>query len=142
MLEVDRLAKRFAERHVALGEVSLRVGEGEIVAVVGASGCGKSTLLRLVAGLDAPSAGRIAPRRRAARRPLAKVGVVFQEPRLMPWLRSPTTSRSACRAGCRRERARLAARRSRAVGLGRFADALPKTCRAAWRSAAPWRAPS
>ena len=72
MLEIDRVGKRFADGHAALGQVSLRVGEGEIVAVVGASGCGKSTLLRLVAGLERPSEGTHPPRRRAADRPLAQ----------------------------------------------------------------------
>ena len=71
MLEVDRIAKRFPNGHEALGQVALRVAEGEILAVIGASGCGKSTLLRLIAGLDAPSEGRIrsTARRSPAPRP-------------------------------------------------------------------------
>src|SRR4051794_9644417 len=43
----------------AVGDVSLHVGEGEVVALVGESGCGKSTLGRIVAGILAPTRGRI-----------------------------------------------------------------------------------
>jgi sulfonate transport system ATP-binding protein len=59
---------------------------GEIVAVVGASGCGKTTLVRLLAGLDRPQAGRIALDGAPLDGPHARIGVVFQEPRLLPWL--------------------------------------------------------
>ncbi|MBK8458732.1 MAG: sn-glycerol-3-phosphate ABC transporter ATP-binding protein UgpC [Phyllobacteriaceae bacterium] len=42
-----------------LHDINLEIADGEFVVLVGPSGCGKSTLLRLIAGLDAPSAGRI-----------------------------------------------------------------------------------
>src|SRR4051812_29429690 len=46
-------------RGVALGPLSLAIANGEIVALVGPSGCGKSTALRLLAGLEAPTAGQV-----------------------------------------------------------------------------------
>ncbi len=64
--------------------IDLHIPAGQFVAIVGRSGCGKSTLLRLVAGLDAPTAGTIA----FGEQPRAQdVRVMFQEPRLLPWAR-------------------------------------------------------
>ena len=128
MLELDRIGKRFPNGHEALGQISLKIAEGEILAVVGASGCGKSTLLRLVAGLDAPSDGRIALDRTPLTGPSPKVGVVFQEPRLMPWLKvKDNVAFGLSRQLPRAERERRAAGEIDRVGLARFADALPKT---------------
>ena len=123
MLEVDRVSKRFLNGYAALAEVSLAVREGEILAVIGASGCGKSTLLRLVAGLEAPSAGSI-----RLDGPSPKLGVVFQEPRLMPWLKlADNVAFGLPRRLPRAERTRLAEAALARVGLARFTHALPKT---------------
>ncbi|WP_119272518.1 ABC transporter ATP-binding protein [Taklimakanibacter deserti] len=70
-----------------LNDIDLKVGKGQLVALVGPSGCGKSTLLRLFAGLMSPSAGKIevagmAPAE-AARKKL--IGVAFQDATLLPW---------------------------------------------------------
>ena len=86
MLRLDGLAKTYADGTVALTGIDLTVGSCEIVALVGGSGCGKTTLLRLLAGLDVPSAGRIALDGEPVTGPHPGIGIVFQEPRLMPWL--------------------------------------------------------
>lgn len=58
-LLLDRLTKIYPDGTRALRDFCLTVEEGELVTVVGPSGCGKSTLLRLVAGLEAPTAGSV-----------------------------------------------------------------------------------
>src|SRR5262249_59577091 len=71
---------------VARARLALAIRHGEFVSLVGPSGCGKSTALRLIAGLTAPTAGRIeVSRGTAAERPGHAIGFVFQEPTLMPW---------------------------------------------------------
>ncbi|MDT7515338.1 ABC transporter ATP-binding protein [Rhodoferax mekongensis] len=57
-LVTEKLVKRFDEA-VAVDEVSLSIGQGEIFALLGSSGCGKSTLLRMLAGFESPTSGRI-----------------------------------------------------------------------------------
>ena len=74
----------------ALRDISFGVGRGELVALVGPSGCGKSTLLRIVAGLRAPTRGRVAVDGVEVRKPLAAVGMVFQAPVLLN-VREPGT---------------------------------------------------
>ncbi len=58
MLEVDALSSRYG-RITALSEVSLRVDDGELVALVGANGAGKSTLLRALSGVQPIAAGSV-----------------------------------------------------------------------------------
>jgi sulfonate transport system ATP-binding protein len=86
MFVVEQLSKTYADGTRALADVSLKVADGEILALVGGSGCGKTTLLRLVAGLDQASAGRIAVDNETISAPHPYVGIAFQESRLLPWL--------------------------------------------------------
>src|SRR3982750_4341944 len=86
MLRLEHPSKTYADGTRALADVTLGVDEAEIVALVGGSGCGKTTLLRLIAGLDRASAGAISLDGERISEPHPAVGIVFQEPRLLPWL--------------------------------------------------------
>src|SRR5438128_10198467 len=70
----------------ALDRVSLQVGEGEFVCLVGASGCGKSTLLNIIAGLEKPDGGTVLADGKPVTSPGRERLVMFQEPALFPWL--------------------------------------------------------
>jgi NitT/TauT family transport system ATP-binding protein len=72
----------------ALDGVSFGLRAGEFVSIVGPSGCGKSTLVMLVAGLLAPTAGRVAIGGRTVDRPQTDLGIVFQSPVLLAWRRA------------------------------------------------------
>jgi sulfonate transport system ATP-binding protein len=87
MLVLDRVGKTYPNGVHALGGVSLEVEPGEILAVIGGSGCGKSTLLRAIGGLDPASEGTVTLDGERITRPHEKIGIVFQEPRLLPWLK-------------------------------------------------------
>lgn len=68
-----------------LDDLSLSVGDGEFLAVLGPSGGGKSTLLKLLAGLASAQAGRVAVGNVEIKHPHRDVGMVFQRPTLLPW---------------------------------------------------------
>ncbi len=70
----------------ALSETSLRIADGEFVALVGPSGCGKSTILRLVAGLVQPTAGVVIVGGREVAARALRIGMAFQNPTMLPWL--------------------------------------------------------
>ena len=89
LLETQGLNKTFTtdkgENVDALYDVNLVVKPNEFVCIVGPSGCGKSTLLRILAGLEAPSSGRVLLKGTEITGPGRERGMVFQEYSLMPW---------------------------------------------------------
>ncbi|WP_208646576.1 ABC transporter ATP-binding protein [Micromonospora noduli] len=93
MIVLDRVSKRYTGGVVALDDVSLRIGHGELVAIVGPSGSGKSTMLHLIGTLDRPSSGsvlidgydaaKLTDRELSALR-ATRIGFVFQQFHLAP----------------------------------------------------------
>jgi sulfonate transport system ATP-binding protein len=129
-LEIDHVDKTFdlAGRPLrVLHDVSLLMPDGEFVAIVGASGCGKSTLLRLILGLDTDYQGDIRVDGQRVRRPGLDRGIVFQEPRLLPWLTTESNIAVALRRSGlpQAERRRRVAEMLDLVGLASFARAWP-----------------
>ena len=87
MLVLDRVGKTYPNGVRALEGLSLAVAPGEILVTIGGSGCGKSTMLRAISGLDTPTQGKVVLDGTMITAPHEKIGIVFQEPRLLPWLR-------------------------------------------------------
>jgi len=88
-LEIRDLAKSFiinGTRHPVFRGIDLTIERGEFVVIVGESGSGKTTLLRIIAGLETADAGSVAVSGEPVDGVGAECGVVFQEPRLLPWL--------------------------------------------------------
>jgi NitT/TauT family transport system ATP-binding protein len=127
------VGKNFTNGTRALAGLDLEVRPGEFLSLLGPSGCGKSTALRIIAGLSAPSEGKVEwpP---AAGQPAksqfvrSRLGFVFQEPTLMPWasvfdnvklpldLHRAPSGEMAARVGAALDH----------VGLGAFRNAYPR----------------
>ncbi len=122
LLQLQNIHKAYDGLRV-LDDVSLSLAPGEIVSLLGPSGCGKSTLLRIAAGLDQDFSGAL------EFNPLLQfgrgtgIGVVFQEPRLMPWL---TVAQNVSFADGWIADDKWVQQLLRDVGLSGHADALPK----------------
>lgn len=87
-LEIKNLSKVYRTRRSdvhALRDISFTVGSGEFFSLLGPSGCGKSTLLRIIAGLFSPTSGEITYPMNPDRSQTPLMGIVFQNPVLLPW---------------------------------------------------------
>lgn len=91
MLELHNISKSFGPETPVLKRASLRIAEGQVVALVGPSGCGKTTLLRIVAGLETADSGTVklngntvANHTTWVRPEKRPIGIVFQDGALFP----------------------------------------------------------
>ncbi len=113
------------QRYTAVRDVTLTVGAGEFVSVVGPTGCGKSTLLNMAAGLLAPSVGNV----RVFGEPLvginARAGYMFQSESLMPWRSAASNVAAGLEFRGVPDAAAQAEEWLRRVGLGGFGDRYP-----------------
>lgn len=129
-LTVEHITRQFqidGEPLVALDDINLDIAEGEFVTIVGASGCGKSTLLRLFAGLDVATSGTIRHAGEAVSEPSLDRGIVFQEPRLFPWLTvEKNVSLGLLNSRLpKAQKSELVREHLELVGLSRFANVYP-----------------
>jgi taurine transport system ATP-binding protein len=109
----------------ALADIDLSVPSGEFLVIVGPSGSGKSTLLRIVAGFIAPSHGSVSVGGALVRGPGPDRGVVFQQPRLFPWLSVRGNVEFGLRTVSRSARRERAAEMLALVGLSDVAELRP-----------------
>lgn len=130
MLTIADVGKAFVDdaglNHKAIEQIDLQVDEHEIIALVGTSGCGKSTLLRIVSGLEQPSSGKVLLQGQAVTGPSADIAMVFQEPRLMPWLSVHENIRLVLLDLPQAEQQSRIDDALAKVGLSAFRDALPR----------------
>jgi sulfonate transport system ATP-binding protein len=126
MISFNGISKRYPNQTQALEGINLSIADGEILAILGGSGCGKSTLLRLASGLDHPTAGTVVLDGSVIREPHAAIGMVFQEPRLLPWLKISDNvgfGLSELEDAARRERVMRVLER---IGLGAYGERWPR----------------
>lgn len=97
MISIQNLHKYYGEQHI-LEDINITVGSGEFVCLLGPSGCGKSTLLNVICGLDTNYTGTVTVNGGDPGDRKAPLAYLFQDPRLMPWLKVGDNIRFALRA--------------------------------------------
>ncbi|MEC9343817.1 MAG: nitrate ABC transporter ATP-binding protein [Pseudomonadota bacterium] len=132
IIEISHLSKGYGEgphRTSVLKDVSLKVAEGEFIAIVGFSGSGKTTLISALAGLIEPDVGGVICKGKEISGPGPERGVVFQSYSLMPWLsvagNVALAVDSVHRAKPAAERAAIVDKYVGMVGLGPARDRKP-----------------
>lgn len=118
-ITVQNVGRIYPGGTVAIENVSLSIGDGQFVSLIGPSGCGKSTLLSMMAGLDAPTSGKLDI--------AGRVGMVFQEPALFAWrtVRDNVSFGLQMQGVARAERDDRAETALKMVHLSHFAGAFP-----------------
>lgn len=123
MLAIENVTRTF-DNGAGFKNIDLTVNKGEIIGILGTSGCGKSTLLRVLSGLDQGYKGTIKINNEALTSVHEKIGMVFQEPRLMQWL--TVTENVGFGLKDRTERKKKAQQYIQSVGLSGFEKLYPK----------------
>ncbi|MBD7937905.1 ABC transporter ATP-binding protein [Cytobacillus sp. Sa5YUA1] len=122
MLSIERVSRTFSNGTTGFKNIELKVEQGEVIGILGTSGCGKSTLLRVLSGLDKQYDGRVVIDDETVHDVHKKIGMIFQEPRLMPWLKVHDN----IGFGLQKKEQSKIAQYIKAVGLEGFENHYPK----------------
>jgi sulfonate transport system ATP-binding protein len=125
MVKIDRITKAYGNASVMV-DLELSIKPQQVTVMVGTTGSGKSTLLRILAGLERPTSGEIrwGSDRGSGVRP--NLGIVFQEPRLLPWLTVRQNVEFGFGPAGHHQSAELANEILEQVGLKSFSDYYPR----------------
>lgn len=130
-IDIHRLSKEYTtergEPLLAIDNISLTIPKHSFTCIVGPSGCGKSTILRIAAGLEEATTGTVHYRSEPVLKPCGKIGLVFQEYSLFPWLSViDNVAAGPAFAGTAKEKRNKDARvYLRMVNMTEFEDAYP-----------------
>lgn len=128
IINVEHLNKQFffdRQPVDVLKDISLQIKKGEFITIVGHSGCGKSTLLKIMCGLVDYQDGVVERNGHAVVGPGPRCGMVFQDHRLLPWLRIRENVGFGLGHLSREEKERKVMQQLELVGLKDFADSYP-----------------
>ncbi len=128
IIKVEHLNKQFIvdkQPIDVLRDINLKVKKGEFITIVGHSGCGKSTLLKIMCGLVDYEDGVVERNGHKVVGPGPKCGMVFQDHRLLPWLKIKDNVGFGLRHLSKEERAEKVKKHLELVGLKDFANSYP-----------------
>lgn len=128
IINIEHLNKKFLvdkKPIEVLRDINLQIKKGEFVTIVGHSGCGKSTLLKIMCGLVDYEDGIVERNGHAVVGPGPKCGMVFQDHRLLPWLKIKDNVGFGLRHLSKEERSKKVKQHLELVGLKDFANSYP-----------------
>jgi len=128
IINVEHLNKTFTvnkQSMQVLKDINLKVKKGEFITIVGHSGCGKSTLLKIICGLESYKDGIVERNGHSVIGPGPKCGMVFQDHRLLPWLRIKDNVGFGLGKLSKQEREEKVKKHLELVGLSGFENSYP-----------------
>lgn len=128
IINVEHLNKHFLvdkQPVQVLQDINLHIKKGEFITIVGHSGCGKSTLLKIMCGLVDYEDGIVERNGHAVVGPGPKCGMVFQDHRLLPWLKIKDNVGFGLNKLSKEEREENVKKHLELVGLSKFANSYP-----------------
>ena len=128
IINVEHLSKQFLvdkQPMEVLHDINLKVEKGEFITIVGHSGCGKSTLLKIMCGLVGYETGIVERNGHAVEGPGPNCGMVFQDHRLLPWLKIKDNVGFGLRGISKAEKAEKVRKHLELVGLKGFENSYP-----------------